>query len=63
MKQTTPYKPDWTVRKNVTLPVDLHARIKHLSQRDEVHVYAVIAEALRLYEALHQNGSDNEAHP
>ena len=60
MKQITPYKPDWTVRKNVTLPVDLHARIKHLSQRDDVHVYAVIAEALRLYEALHQN-SDHEA--
>ena len=62
MKQATPYKPDWTVRKSVTLPVDLHARIKHLSQRDDRQVYEIIVEALRLYEAFYQNG-DHEAQP
>lgn len=62
MKQATPYKPDWTVRKNVTLPVDLHARIKYLSRRDDKQVYAIIVEALRLYEALHQDG-DHERQP
>jgi len=53
------YKPDWTVRKNVTLPEDLHARIKGLAQRDRLQVYAVIVEALRLYEAVHQNGGED----
>lgn len=51
-----PYKPDWTVRKNVTLPEDLHARIKGLAQRDGLQVYAVIVEALRLYEKVHEDG-------
>ena len=55
---TTQYKPDWTVRKNVTLPEDVHARIKHLAQRDRLQVYAVIVEALRLYEALHPGDGD-----
>jgi len=53
---TTQYKPDWTVRKNVTLPEDLHARIKRLAQRDDLQVYAVIVEALRLYEKVHEDG-------
>ena len=57
---TTQYKPDWTVRKNVTLPEDLHTRIKGLAQRDGLQVYAVRVEALRLYEAVHQNGGNNE---
>jgi len=51
---TTQTKPDWTVRKNVTLPADMHAEIKHLAQRDGLQVYAVIAEAVRLYKLLHQ---------
>lgn len=51
MKTTTP-KPNWTVRKNVTLPEDLHAEVKRLARRDRLHVYEVIAEGLRLYEAI-----------
>ena len=58
---TTQYKPDWTVRKNITLPADLHAEAKHLAQRDGLQVYAVIAEALRLYAAIHpvKNGASD----
>ena len=55
-----PDKLDWTVRKNITLPEDMHAEIKLLSQRDGVPVYAVIVEAIRLYKALHQNGNDHD---
>jgi len=50
----TPYpKPDWTVRRNITLPEDLHAEAKHLARRDGLQVYAVIAEALRLYQGVY----------
>lgn len=51
---TTKQPLNWTVRKNITLPEDMHAEIKLLSQRDGVPVYAVVAEAIRLYKALHQ---------
>jgi hypothetical protein len=51
---STKHPLDWTVRKNVTLPEQMHAEIKNLAQRDGVPVYAVVAEAIRLYKALHQ---------
>lgn len=51
---TTKQPLDWTVRKNITLPEQMHAEIKQLAQRDSLPVYAVIAEAIRLYKALHQ---------
>ena len=56
---TTKQPLDWTVRKNITLPEQMHAEIKQLSQRDGLPVYAVVAEAIRLYKALHQDASNH----
>jgi hypothetical protein len=41
--------------KMVAVPEALHTEIKVLSARDRLPMYAVVASAIRLYKALHQD--------
>ena len=41
-------------QQNIAVTSAIHAQAKELAQRDSLKMYQVVAEGLRLYEAIHQ---------
>lgn len=41
---------DWSDKKNITVPVAMHANIKAISDRDDLTMYEVVAKAIEAYE-------------
>ena len=48
--------------KSLGVPSEVHAKARELADRDSIKVYEVVAEGLRLYEAIHPT-SNGDAEP
>ena len=48
--------------KSLGVPSEVHAKARELADRDSIKVYEVVAEGLRLYEAIHPT-TNGDAEP